>query len=265
MPAINPSRLRFQMEVLLSAFGSPSEFHRQLQKLFSLYANRALRFGESVPIKPLLPMYNLPQPVIRQLQLGLIPNIGAHPSDALDLADELWPDEYYEIKQTAIFILGAISSNNPEPILDRVEEWLSPDLDMTLKVELLSKGLVGVQSAFPEVWESFIESLLSQDEPKMIALGVLGLTEGIKNPTYTNLPAIFRLISPMVQEPQYTMMRALTSLVKALAHRSPVETAFFLQQALSLSKSEETVRLVKGSLESFPENLRPGLKESLKK
>lgn len=265
MPAVNPARLRFQMEDLLKSFSSPREFHRQLQKLFSLYANRALRFGESSGTKPLLPMYNLPQPVIRQLRLDLSAVIKEFPDDALNLADELWLDEYYEIKQTAIFVLGAIPIRNPEPILDRVEGWLSPALDSTLKKDILSSGVVGIQSAFPEIWESFIESLLSNDEQKIITLGVLGLTEGLKNPAYTNLPVIFRLISPLIQSPQPAFIHPLTALVDALAQRSPTETSFFLQQTLSLSGSKETARLVKGCLDSFPPDLRQGLRESLKR
>jgi len=265
MPAVNPTRLKFQLEALLSNFVSPQEFHRQLQDLFNLYANRALRFGESSPTMPLLPMYNPPQPVLRQLLLSLIPYIKEHPVNALNLADELWNDDYFEIKQIAISILGIVPSKNPEAILDRIEEWLSPDLDMDLKKEILSSGLVEIQSTFPEVWESFIKSLLSQKGPEWVSLGILGLTEGVKNPTYKNLPVIFRLISPLIQDPLSKHERTLTKLIEAIADRSPTETTFFLKQALSITRSQETTRLVKGCLSAFPEDLRQSLKDSLKK
>ena len=73
MPAVNPTRLRFQIDELMHNFASPPEFHRNLRDLFSLYANRTLRYGDSTEVKPLIPMYNLPTPVIRQLQTDLDP------------------------------------------------------------------------------------------------------------------------------------------------------------------------------------------------
>jgi hypothetical protein len=260
MPAVNPARLRFQIEGLMAFFQSPPEFHRRLGDLFSLYANRALRFGESMGGKPLIPMYHLPHPIFRQLELDLQPYVNENPQAALVLADELWQDTFFEVKQTAIFILGIVPIKSPDPVIQRLERWLSPELDTNLTVGLFSAGTLKLQNSYPDVWEKFIESFLREDDPERLALGIQGLTEGIKNPTFKNLPAIFRLISPIIRNPDRSIHHNLVHLIESLVQISPTETGFFLKQTLSLSNSSEAERLVKQCLPLFPENIQADLK-----
>lgn len=264
MPAINPSRLRFQITGLIYFFQSPPEFHHRLRDFFSQYANLTLRFGDSIQSRSLSPMYHLPPPIIRQLELDLKPHINGDPTAALAIADELWKDEYFEVQQIALFILGITPLDDPEPILERLHQWLTPELDHALTIYLFSTGTLRLQTAFPDIWESFIKSYLTQDDPEMIAIGLNGLAEGLTNPTFKNLPAIFRLVSPFIREPQREHIRELAHLIEALAKRSSTETAFFLRQALSVSESPETRRLIKQCLPLFPESIQQDLKSSLK-
>ena len=267
MTAVNPTRLRFQMQGVMAFFGSPVEFHQKLRGLFSLYANYALRFGDDArPInRPLIPTFNLPHPVMRQLRLDLKPHIEADPQAALEIVDQLWEDDYYEIKHTAIWIIGAIHIEDPQPYLDRVQLWLTPGLDYVLKTELLSIGTRSLQEKFPAAWEALILSLLSKSEPEMIALGIQALAEGAKSPDFKNLPAIFRLASPFIRDPHSAYTRDLEDLIEALAQLSPRETGYFLKQILSVSVARETLRLIKNCLSAFPEEVREDLKSTLSK
>ncbi len=265
MPAVNPTRLRFQIEELVATFHSPPIFHQQLRHLFSLYADHTFRYGDSTTLKPLIPMYHLPPPVARQLHLDLKPYIKDDPEGALSLADELWDDDYLEVQQTAIFILGVVPVAEPEPILARLEEWLTPDLDQALKSYLFSTGTEQLQTTFPETWESFIGSYLNQENPKMIALGIQGLTQGLQNPSFKNLPAVFRLVSPFIREFDYELAKHLVQLIQALAKRSPTETAYFLKQTLSISESPEIKRLIRQCLPFFSENIQQDLISTIRK
>ena len=265
MPAVDPARLRFQITNLIETFNDPPAFHRQLSDLFSFYANRTLRFGSSAQPEPNIPAYNLPHPVIRQLELDLKPLINADPQTALNLADELWDDPYFEVKQVAIFILGTVPVGTPEPIRQRIDEWLTPKLDRALSSYLLSTGTLNLQLSFPEAWETFVQSLLNQESPKMIALGLKALAEGVNNPSFTNMPAIFRLVSPFIREPQPEFMKDLAHLIESLIKNSPMETAYFLKQTLSVSDSPLTKRLVKQNLSVLPENIRQELRLMLRK
>lgn len=263
MPAVNPTRLRFQIDELMRDFASPSEFHRKLCDLFSLYANRSLRYGDSTDIKPLIPIYNLPAPAMRQLQLDLDLRVAEDPQSALALADELWQDNYYEVKQTALYILGILPIKSPDPIIDRLEVWLSPDLDVLLIRSLFAMGTRKIQNTYPVVWERFISTFLEKDDPEELAIGIRGLTEGLKNENFSNLPAVFRLISPIIQHPNRKNLHDLEDLVEIMAKKSTTETGHFLRQSLSISDSPESKRLVKQCLDFFPEAIAQDLKSLL--
>jgi hypothetical protein len=265
MTAVNPTRLRFQILGLMATFDTPLEFHQKLRGLFSLYANYALRFGENIPARPLISMYHLPHPVMRQLTLDLIPHIAKDPQGALAVADELWGDEYYEVRHVAIRILGALPLDDPQPVLERVQRWLTPELDQVLRSDLFTFGTCSLQEAYPEAWEALILSLLTQTEPKKVALGIQGLSEGAKSPNFTNLPTLFRLASPFIRSPHSAYTRDLEDLIEAMAQLSPNETAYFLKQILAVSTSPETSRLVKNCLSAFPEEIQADLKSSLQK
>lgn len=265
MTAVNPTQLRIQMDALMGVFESPEVFHGELSNLFGLYANLALRFGDGVPSQPLIKMYHLPFPVIRQLRLDLKREVAKDPEKALTLADELWPDPYLEIKETAIFILGHTPVNQPEPILNRLNQWLYEDIEKDLRTALLSIGTYTLQTLFPQDWEDFIKSFLIKTDPKQIIIGLQGLTEGIKNPDFNNFPIVFRLVSDQIQEPKAEYRVTLINLIEALADRLPVETAYFLRQAHSISNSPQLTRLIKQCLPFFPDDVQKSLSASVRK
>ena len=259
MPAVNPTRLRFQIEALMAHYADPPAFHLALDNLFDLYANRALRFGDSTGLRPMIPMYHLPVPVGRQLEVDLERVVNENPEPALGLADELWPDSYYETKLVAITLLGLYPLTDPQPILERLDQWISPDLDLSLLPNLFSDGTLHLQEKFPEIWEKYLESYLQSDDPQRVAVGFLGLAEGLQNPQFQNLPALFRLISPFVRDPQPATSRELAQLLRALAGVSPTETGYFLRQILSFTDSPEIKRLVSDSLPGFPQEIQKEL------
>lgn len=264
MPAVDPSQLRFQVAKLLDAYGSPENFRKELNRLFSFYANRTLRFGELADDTLLIQAYRLPEPVMRQIKLDLKPLITENPTLSLSIADELWEEEIYEVRQVAIFILGQAEVNEPDPILTRLKNWLSPALDRDLKEKLLTTGTQKLRSSFPKRWEAWIESLLGQQDVNLNTIGLMGLRAELISPIYRNLPAIFRLISPYVRDPRTEIFKELTRLIEVLIKHSPNETGYFLKQALSLSNSQITIRLIKGCLPLFPETIRQSINEVLK-
>jgi len=263
MPAVNPTQLRFQLDALLGIFSDPAGFHHELSDLFSKYANLALRFGKEVPPKPLINMYHLPFPVIRQLRLDLTKSVIKDPQSAKALVAELWSDPYLEVKETAIFIFGQIPFSDPKPIIEQIKVWLDSDIEKVLKEEILSMGTHTLKTCFQTDWEGLLKTLLSKKSEKMIYLGLYGLSEGLKSPEFYNFPIAFRLISDIISEPKVVYRSALVNLIEVLANRSPVETAYFLRQTLSLSQSSELPRLIKQCLGFFPGDIQENLKSSL--
>ena len=99
----------------MAHYADPKASHLALTDLFELYANHALRFGDAVGIRPMIPIYHLPPPLMRQLEVDLERIVTEDPQPALALADELWQDIYYEVKQVAIIILGLFPLITPNP------------------------------------------------------------------------------------------------------------------------------------------------------
>ncbi len=265
MPAVDPKRLKFTINELMTFFDQPAEFLRRLQDLFSHYANRHLHFGDESPTRPLIPVYNLPLPITRQLNLDLGRQCEKNPEAALHLADELWKDNHMEIKQTAIHILSDVPVTEPDSIISRISSWITPKLNKKLISQLFSTGTQKLQENFQEEWEKFIVSFLKEEKPEMIALGLKGLSEGLKNPNFKNLPAVFRLVSPFIRDPHPDYHQSLVQLTSRLIQRSPTETALFLKQMLALSRSSATSQVIKDCLHLFPEELRQELRESIRK
>jgi len=231
-----------------------------LSNLFNLYSNRALRAGDSTVLRPLIPMYQLPAPIFRQLELDIKPRINDDPQAALELADELWEDEYYEVRRVSIYILGHVPVNEPEPVLTRLKTWLTPDLDRILTNYLFSIGTLRLQESFPDKWEAFIKYYLTQNDPGISALGIRGLTEAVKKSTFNNLPAIFNLVSPFLHDPKDEQIQELIRLIEAMISQSPTETTYFLKQAISVSESNALTRLIKQNLSQFPAAVQQELK-----
>lgn len=263
MPAVNPTRLKGQIEELLQFFYTPKVFQRRLQDLYSLYANRSLHRGDTPQPQPVSIMYHLPPPLVRQLQMDLKPHILKDPQAAFELGKELWGNTHFEIKQLALYILGNTPLEEPDLILEQLEICLDPDLDEGLKSTLFSIGTLTLQNKFPVQWENFLQSLLNHSDPKMIGLGIQGLQASLERENFNNFPMAFRLLSPRLQNPNSTNMEELENLIEKLTKQSPTETAFFLKQTLSISRSPETIRLIKRCLPLFTESIRQDLKSSL--
>lgn len=264
MTAVNPTRLSMQIADLIESFDSPETFHKHIRDLFSRYANRTLRYGEKTNRATLMPTYHLPDPVMRQLRVELKPFLSQQPEVSLNLADVLWTDEAFEIRQVAVYILGHTGTPEPEPIISRLENWLSPDLEPALKEAVLFSATEHLQSRFPQRWEVWVSSLLARDDPAWIAMGLLALRSGVKSSPAQKLPVIFRVLSPFIRDPRPGIMNEMMRLIKDLAEQSPTETAYYLRQTLSLSADPATSQLIRQCLPAFPEELRKEIQAAIK-
>jgi hypothetical protein len=85
----------------------------------------------------------------------------------------------------------------------------------------------------------------------------------VEDPAFTNLPPVFRLLSPYVQNMPASVQVDLQVVMEMLAQRTPVETAFFFRQVLSLSNKPATARLVRRCLPHFGPDQQAGLRAAL--
>jgi hypothetical protein len=78
------------------------------------------------------------------------------------------------------------------------------------------------------------------------------------------LPLVFRLISPFLREVSSALETDLLRVVRALAERSPNETAFYLQQIMTGPYKPGLTIIVRRSLDIFPQDLQDSLRVILR-
>lgn len=264
MPAIQPARLRQQAALLVEHFTSPPAFVRSLHHLLDYYADRAHRPGRSGEPAPLLAAYNVRPPVLRQILQELAPLVESEPQIALSLSDALWEQPYLEFRLLAASLLGQISPQPPEPILARVQAWVKSDPQNRLIGALLSQGVARVRNEKPDHLIHLVEVWLSSSDVFQQQLGLRTLVPMVKDLGFENLPAFFRLIQPLSRSVPPELRPDMLDVLRALAHRSPHETAFHLRQFLELPNSPDTPWLIRQCLQAFPLETQESLRAALR-
>ena len=86
----------------------------------------------------------------------------------------------------------------------------------------------------------------------------------VVNPEFENLPALFRMLSPLVRESSSALEFDLVQIIRSLGRRSPHETAYFLEQNLKAPHKSGLGVIVRQSLDVFPSDLDLSLREVLR-
>ncbi len=253
MPAIHLARLKIQITELLTHFTEPSDFLRELHTLLDFYADRTRRPGRSGKPKPLIQAYNVPRQVMRRIYSDIAPLVVADPENALVLADQLWTDPWYESRLLAVSILGILPPCPISVIVERLQAWGKTCREDALLDALLDDGAVQVRSEFPEEYFFLVEGWLTDGDKLSGKLGLRAMPALILNPEFENLPALFRLLGPLVRESSSALETDLIQAVRALGQRSPQETAFFLQQNLNAPHKSGLTLIIRRSLDVFPQ------------
>jgi hypothetical protein len=86
----------------------------------------------------------------------------------------------------------------------------------------------------------------------------------VAEPDFENLPVVMRWLNPYLRAPLARLEADTLLVIQALARRSPLETAYFLQQGLMASQDVRTARLVRQSLPDFTVEVQQQLKARLR-
>ncbi len=264
MPAIQPSRLRQQAAALGDLFANPLHFRSSLLDLFEFYANRSHRAVQGAAVHTLLPYFEVPPAVIRQVENELDPLCQANPQAALELADCLWTDDHLEVRLLAVYLLSQAPIIPPDAVMVRLTTWISPTLDKNLLDALLKQGAARLRRFQPDTWWRIVKDWLASQEMKTQALGLRALARMVPDEAFHNLPAVFTIISPFINPSNMLVEDELLDNLSALARRSPAEAVYFLKQVLSMSTDPGAVRLVRRCLPFFEEEFQASLRTALR-
>lgn len=264
MPAIQPVRLRQQAALLAEHFVDPPAYLRSLHHLLDFYSDRARRPGQSGKPAPLISTYNVRPPVLRALVKAVTPQAEGDPAAGLELCDALWAEPYLEFRLLAAMLLGQIPPDPPERITERLQRWITPDLEFYLVEALLTSGVEKLRRQQPQALIRLVQDWLSSSNPLRQQLGLRALIPLTQDPEYENLPVFYKMIQPLARSVPPALRPDLLDVLAALAHRSPQETAYFLRHLLNAPEAPEAAWLLRQSLHEFPPDLHESLRQSLR-
>ena len=264
MPAIQLARLKIQVTDLLAYFDDPAGFIAEFHSLLNFYADRTRRPGRSGRPKPLIQAYNVPRQIMRRIENDLTPLVDADSQGALVLSDQLWADPWYESRRLAISILGMISPEQPDLIVDHLQTWGKSCREDALLDALLDVGAAALRKENPDEFLKLVEYWLTSEDKISRKIGLRALPALILLPQFENLPTIYRILAPLLRDASSTLEVDLVRAIRALGERSPQETAFFLKQNLMAPHKAGMTTIIRSSLTAFPSELATMLRAELR-
>jgi len=263
MPAIDLARLRKQANRLVDFFFLPDEFMRHLREMLDFYVNYTLRTVENVAPGSNLKTYRTPPAVLTQIENELRVTAEANPQFALDLADRLWDEGALETRLLAAFLLGRIPPQE-ERLLPRLTAWTQQIRDSDVRSALLSTSLTRMRKETPAQFLTLVREYLHPARMRTWSNGIQALLPMIAEASNNNLPTIFDMVEPIVEEAPSTLQNDLTDLIVALYRASANETTFLLKHILSNAHNPMTVVTLRRIAPDFPPPLQKELRELLR-
>jgi hypothetical protein len=263
MPAAELSRLRNQINGLINRFADPASFRLALRDLMEMYANHAYRAGKAVQAQPLLPSYRVPPLITHQLELELSKTCLEQPAQALEVVEVLWRDPFLEPRLLAAALLGAIPASQGEAVVQKLRAWAVPAENFRMLDALFRHATTTLRREAPQLLFGLYDEWINSPQVATRSLGVRALIPIIEDEGFENLPPVFRLLSPLVQSSPSALQTDLHAALETLARRTPIETAYFLRQALSMAPGPNLARLVRRSMPFFDPPQQESLRAAL--
>jgi hypothetical protein len=255
MPAIQLARLKQQCAEMADAIDEPIELMRHLHNLLDFYADRTRRPGQAGKPPPLIRAYQVSRQVLHLVEQELLPAIEQDPALAPVLMDLFWDAAWLETRLLAIAILGRSHQDDTDALLARVGVWIADCQEDQLLQALLETGMAPLRQFAPQQYLELLDNWMSSDQLASQKIALRAIPPLVSDQGFENLPYIYRLLSAHLREPALRLEAELLQAIRALARRSPQETAFFLQQGLTASRNQLTRRLIRQSQTAFPEDV----------
>jgi hypothetical protein len=259
MPAIDLARLRKQANRLADFFFLPEDFLKHLRETLEFYVNYSLRTKENIAPGSNLPTFRTPAVVMRQIENAVGPVARENPHYALELADLLWDEGYFETRILAAYLLGCIPPQE-ERLLARLTAWTQQVRDPSVRSALLTTSLARMRRETPDEFLVLISEWLHPARLRLWSNGLQALLPLIGDPEYDNLPPVYTLARPVIEAAPGMLQNDLAGLINALYKASPAETEYYLREILETSTNPLTAIMLRRILSLLHPGLQSGLR-----
>jgi len=262
MPAIDLARLRRQAARLADFFFLPEEFIKHLHETLDFYVNRTLRKPAAAPPGTRLPAYRTPAVILKQIEMELKPLAEQYPEAALNLADGLWEEGYLETRRLTAFLLGCLPPQEAG-LLERLRAWAPGVRDPALQEALMNFGLARLRREAPHTFFDLMAEWLAPAHKRSWANGLRALTFAIADARFTNVPAVLRLIEPILSIAPSPLQVEIEELILVLYEAHPAESIHFLRSILMNASEPSTLATFRRMASAFPPELNQELRALL--
>jgi hypothetical protein len=265
MPAIQSARLKIHSAELAQQASDPDEFCRAFYEFLDLYADRTYRPGLFGTPPPLIHSIRVAQAVMRAVLQELIPFAVSERDPALELTDALWAEPCLEFRLLAAYLIGQISPESPDLILNRILAWVEPNTEERLIDVLIVSGLERVREERPEIYIQQVEIWLRSKKNFEQMSGLKAISPLLTGTEFEDFPLIFRLLAPLIRSSPTSLRPEILAVIETLATRTPQETAYFLENLVKAEGENSIVPwYVRHSLVYFPNDLQIYLRKALR-
>jgi hypothetical protein len=262
MPSVQIKRLRSQINAVINHFENSEQFQRSLLTLLELYSDqKSIRQNWFKP-QPATREYYVYPSVFSEIKAQLAVSSKKSPENALANADLLWTSDIYEFNLLAISILACLGESQQEQIVERIGQWIHPELDPRLMKEILNAFEDNPGILLNSGWIRFLSKWLSSDDDEMQRLGLKAISRTIQM-NYRDLPQIFNLITPIFPKLRISIQKEMTEVVQSLIEHSQAETASFLIMAGILYPENEVRAFIRKCLPLFDPYFQSEIRSSL--
>jgi hypothetical protein len=262
MTAINPARLKIQCVELGNSFNDIPGFISGLHDLLVFYSAR-IRHTDLSKTPLGLQTYQVPAPVLRALEIELSDVTKIDPVQGLKLIDALWQEDWLEIRQLSISLLGYIPTTTPGKILDRIQLWISKSPSEELNRQIMTKAIAKLAAEKPSRVLRVLKTLASKATRADQQSAVFGLMLFAQQPDFEDLPKIYQILKDILIINETGLTKDIAALIHLLQKKSDQETAYFLVRQLAFASKPRIFKIIRQVLPNFSEDSQRLLREKL--
>jgi hypothetical protein len=260
MPPVQLSRLRPQVNALMSHYEDGVLFGKTLLLIFENYSEKP---SIRAQFDPELPVYNVPPVVLNELESDLETLAKIQPAQSVHLADIMWAQGKYESRKLAIYLLAHLPADYQEEFISRIQRWFEQGMSESLTTEFIAQSSQKLEIITSRAWFDLLRTWIASEDKRLQKIGMQAAGNLAANRSFQNLPLVFDLIAPLYSQPRITLQKDLTELTRRLIERSQPETASFLISMVELNQKSAVSALVRKLLPLFDEYYQIEIRKSV--
>jgi len=251
MPSVQLERLRPQINALVTQYENSEMFTRSLISLLKSYSEDIDYSPSQIRAYSLIPRLNVPQVVLNQLEISLKYLARTFPSHTKSIVEKLWEQQCFELKTISLILLSNLEVQEIDFYFKIISKWVDAEIEEPIINVVLENALANEDIFTNKQWLTLVEKWLYSKNDRIRKIGIKAIAGMINTNAYHNLPAMFRLIEPILSKPHVSINKDLIVLIHSLIKASQPETAAFLIHLSVMYPKPEVNALIRKCLPFF--------------